>query len=372
MYNSCNGAYALFINNSLPSLAMQKGDTMTNKAVFLAGINRLETREVPMPKIKDDEVLVKIEYVGICGSDVHYFENGRIGDFIVTNDMILGHECAGVVEKIGSKVKTLKVGDKVALEPGLTCGQCEYCRSGKYNLCPDVEFFATPPCHGCLMNYVAHPESMAFKLADNMSTKDGALVEPFAVGIHAANLGEVKLGSSAIILGAGCIGLMTLAACRAMGAGDVTVVDVIAKRLDAAKKLGATRVFNARTQDVEEELLAVTGGKGVEIVFETAGTVETIRQSPYLVARGGKIVLVGMAPQDIIPFDIAKILAKEASIVTVFRYRNIYPQAISAISSGATDISGMVTHEFGFEETAKAFDYVIENKEDIVKAVIRI
>ena len=345
---------------------------MTNKAVFMTGINKLETREVPMPAVKDNEVLVKIEYVGICGSDTHYLEFGRIGDFVVEGDFILGHECAGVVEKIGSKVRTLKVGDKVALEPGQTCGQCEYCKNGKYNLCQDVVFFATPPYHGCLMNYVAYPETMAFKLADNMSTKDGALVEPFAVGIHSANLGEVKLGSSAIILGAGCIGLMTLAACKAMGAGDVTVVDVMDKRLEAAKKLGATRVFNAKKQDVKKDLLAVTDGKGVDIVFETAGTVETISLTPYLVTSGGKIVLIGMAPQDIIPFNISKILAKEASIVSVFRYRNIYPQAISAISNGAVDLSGIVTHEFGFEETAKGFDFVINNKSDVVKAMIRL
>ena len=345
---------------------------MVNKAVYMTGINKLEIREVPMPIVRDNEVLVKIEYVGICGSDVHYLEFGKIGDFVVEGDFILGHECAGVVIEIGSKVKTLKVGDRVALEPGQTCGQCEYCKGGKYNLCADVVFFATPPYHGCLINYVAYPETMAFKLADNMTTKDGALVEPFAVGVHSANMGDVKLGSSAIILGAGCIGLMTLAACRAMGARDVTVVDVLDNRLEAAKKLGATRVFNAKTQDIEKELFAATDGKGVDIVFETAGTVETIGLTPYLVTGGGKIVLIGMAPQDIIPFNISKILAKEAQVVSVFRYRNIYPQAISAISSGAANITGMVTHEFDFEETAKAFDFVINNKSDVVKAVIRL
>ena len=345
---------------------------MANKAVYMAGINKLEVREVSMPEIKGNEVLVKLEYVGICGSDVHYLENGKIGSFVVEGEMILGHECAGVVEKAGPNVKALKVGDKVAIEPGVTCGQCEHCRGGKYNLCPSIEFYATPPYDGCLMNYVACPESMAFKLADNMSTKVGVLVEPFAVGVHSANQAEVTLGSSAIILGAGCIGLMTLAACRAMGAGDVTVVDVLDNRLEAAKKLGATRVMNAKTQDVEKELLAVTGGRGVDTVFETAGTVETISLTPHLVASGGKIVLVGMSPQDIVPLDISKILAKEASIVSVFRYRNVYPQAINAIASGAADISSIVTHEFGFDEVAKAFDFVMNNKNDVVKAVIKL
>jgi len=345
---------------------------MTNKAVYMTELHKLETREIPMPTIKDNEVLIKLEYVGICGSDVHYLEHGKIGDFVVEGDFILWHECAGVVVEIGPTVKTLKVGDKVALEPGQTCGQCNFCKGGKYNLCPDVEFLATPPYHGCLMNYIAYPETMAFKLPDNMSTKEGALVEPFAVGIHSANQGGVTLGSSAIVLGAGCIGLLTLAACKAFGAGDVTVVDVEDKRLAYAKKLGATRVINAKTQDVEKELMTATNGKGVDIVFETAGTTATISQTPYLAKTGGTIVLVGMAPEDIIPFNISKILAKELEVKSVFRYRNIYPQAIDAISNGIAKVSDVVTHEFAFDEAQKAFDFVINNKSDVVKAVIRI
>ncbi|MCL2857457.1 MAG: NAD(P)-dependent alcohol dehydrogenase [Oscillospiraceae bacterium] len=345
---------------------------MINKAVFMTGLNKLEIRDIPMPQVKGNEVLVKIEYVGICGSDVHYLEHGKIGNFVVEGDFILGHECAGVVAAAGPDVKTLKVGDKVALEPGQTCGQCEFCKGGKYNLCPDVEFLATPPYQGCLLNYIAYPEIMAFKLPDNMSTKDGALVEPFAVGIHAANQGGVTLGSSAVVLGAGCIGLMTLAACKAFGAGDVTVVDVMENRLECAKKLGATRVINAQTQDVEKELLAATDGKGVDIVFETAGTTKTISQTANLVKTGGTIVLVGMAPEDIIPYNIAKILAKEAQIKTVFRYRNIYLQAIDAISGGTARVSDIVTHEFSFDEAAQAFDFVTKNKCDVVKAVIHV
>jgi len=345
---------------------------MANKAVYMTGINKLEIREIPMPQIKGNEVLVKLEYVGICGSDVHYLEHGRIGGFVVEGDFILGHECAGVVEQVGPDVKHLKVGDRVALEPGQTCGQCEFCKGGKYNLCPDVEFLATPPYQGCLMNYIAYPETMAFKLADNMSTKEGSLVEPFAVGIHAAAQGEVTLGSSAVILGAGCIGLLTLAACKAFGAGDVTVVDVMDNRLEFAKKLGATCVINAKTQDVEKELFAATGGKGADVVFETAGTSHTISQTASLVKTGGTIVLVGMAPEDIIPYNISKILAKEAQIKSVFRYRNIYPKAIDAISNGIAKVSDVITHEFDFEDTAKAFGFVTKNKGDVVKAVIRV
>ena len=345
---------------------------MKNRAVYMTGLNKMEIREIDVPVPKEKQVLVKLEYVGICGSDVHYLEHGKIGDFVVDGDFILGHECAGTVAAVGPGVTSLKPGDKVALEPGVTCGQCEFCKSGKYNLCPDVEFLATQPYHGCLMNYIVFPENMAFKLPDNMTTKEGALVEPLAVGIHAARQGNVSLGDSVVILGSGCIGLVTLLACKAFGAGEITVVDIIPKRLEYAAKLGATNVINAAETDVLAEIDRLTGGRGADIVIETAGSVRTVEQTPYIVKRGGCIVLVGMAPKDIIEFNFAKLMAKEAEIKTVFRYRNIFPHAIKAIANGTIDVSGIVTHEFSFEDTAKAFEYVIKNKADVVKAVIRI
>ena len=345
---------------------------MKNRAAYMTGLNKMEIREIEVPVPKEKQVLVKLEYVGICGSDVHYLEYGKIGDFIVNGDFILGHECAGTVVSVGSGVQNLKVGDKVALEPGCTCGQCEFCKTGRYNLCPDVEFLATPPYHGCLVNYIAFPENMAFKLPDMISTKEGALVEPLAVGMHAAKQGNVKLGDSVVILGSGTIGLVTLLACKAFGATDITVVDVIPKRLEYAKKLGATTVINATEVDVLAEIDKLTNKQGVDIVIETAGSATTIAQTPYLIKNGGCIVLVGMAPQDIIEYNFAKILAKEAEIKSVFRYRNIYPQAIKAISKGVIDISGIITHEFAFDEVAQAFDFVINHKQEVVKAVIKI
>lgn len=345
---------------------------MTNKAFYMTGLRRMEMREISVPVPKEDQVLIKLEYVGICGSDVHYLEHGRIGDFIVEGDFILGHECSGIVTETGKNVKQLKVGDKVALEPGIPCGHCEFCKSGRYNLCPDVEFLATPPYHGCLMNYIAFPEDMAFKLPDNVSTKEGALVEPLSVGLHAATQGNVRLGDKVVILGAGTIGLVTLLACKAYGATEVTVIDIIDKRLKVAEKLGATRVINAKTENAVEAIMALTNGAGVDKVIETAGSEHTIRQCPYMVKRGGTIVLVGLAPKDIIDFNFMQIMVKEADIKTVFRYRNLYPSAIGAIADGKIDVKGIVTHEFDFENSDKAFDYVIENKNDVVKAVIKI
>lgn len=345
---------------------------MKNRAAYMTGLNKLEIREIEVPAPKEKEVLIKLEYVGICGSDVHYLEHGKIGDFVVNGDFILGHECAGTIVKVGSSVENLEVGDRVALEPGCTCGQCEFCKTGRYNLCPDVEFLATPPYHGCLMNYIAFPANMAFKLPDQISTKEGALVEPLAVGMHAAKQGNVKLGDTVVILGSGTIGLTTLLACKAFGATDIIVVDVIPKRLEYAKKLGATTIINAAEVDVLAEIDKLTNHKGVDIVIETAGSAKTIAQTPYLIKNGGCVVLVGMAPQDIIEYNFSKIMAKEAEIKSVFRYRNIYPQAIKAISKGVIDISGIVTHEFAFSDIGKAFDFVINNKQDVVKAVIKI
>lgn len=345
---------------------------MKNRAAFMTGLNKLEIRDIEFPVPNDNEVIIKMEYVGICGSDVHYLEHGKIGDFVVDGDFILGHECAGTVVEIGKGVQNLKVGDRVALEPGCTCGQCEFCKSGKYNLCPDVKFLATPPYHGCLMNYIAFPENMAFKLPDSISTKEGALIEPLAVGMHAANMGDVKLGDSVVILGSGSIGLVTLLACKAHGATDITVIDIIPKRLEYAKKMGATRVINALETDVTAEIDKITGNKGVDVVIETAGSDKTISQTPYMVKNGGCVVLVGMAPKDIIEYNFAKIMAKEAQIKSIFRYRNIYPQAINAIDKGIINISDIISNEFDFEDVAKAFDFVINNKQDVVKAVIKI
>ena len=180
------------------------------KVAVMNGIGKMgyTTRDIPTPK--DDEVLVKLEYVGICGSDMHYYETGAIGHYVVEPPFVLGHEPGGTVVEVGKKVTHLQVGDRVALEPGKTCGHCKFCREGKYNLCPDVVFFATPPVDGVFQEYVAHEAALCFKLPDNVSTLEGALIEPLAVGFHAANQGGAHAGQTAVVMGAGCIGLMSM------------------------------------------------------------------------------------------------------------------------------------------------------------------
>ncbi len=345
---------------------------MSNKAIFMHGTNQMIWKDVPMPAPKEKEVLIKVDAVGICGSDVHYYQHGRIGDFVVEGDFVLGHECAGEVVEIGSGVKNLKVGDRVALEPGKTCGKCEFCKEGRYNLCPDVEFFATPPYHGVLTNYVTHPEDMCFKLPENVSNVEGALVEPLAVGLHAANVGGVKLGDTVVIYGSGCIGLVTLLACKAKGASKVITVDVLENRLKTAVKLGATHVINPKEADVVKSIAEITEGKGAHVVIDTAAAEVTVKQTADVLRIGGTIVLVGMTAKDEVEFNFMKLMSKEGQMKTIFRYRNLYPVAINAIASGAINVKDIVSHAFDFENTKEAFDFVVNNARDVVKAVIRI
>lgn len=344
------------------------------KAAYMHGTDKMIIKEIDVPEIKKDQVLVQLEYVGICGSDVHYYHSGRCGSYEVdlNEDFMLGHECAGTVVEIGEDVTSLQVGDRVALEPGITCGTCEFCKAGKYNLCPDVVFLATPPVQGCYEEYIAFPENMCFKLPDNVSTKEGALIEPLSVGFHAANQGNVQVGDTVVILGGGCIGLVTLLSCKAHGAGKIILADIVDARLEKAKELGATHVINSKEVDVKEEIARLTEGRGVDIVFETAGSPVTIAQTPFLVCKGGTIVLVGISAQEEINYSFAQIMDKEATIKSVFRYRNIYPKAIAAVASGAIDVNNIVTHEFDLEHIQEAFEEAVNNKTDLVKAVIKI
>lgn len=344
------------------------------KAAYMQGLDKMVIKEIPVPEAGEKQVLVKLEYVGICGSDVHYFHHGACGSYKVDleNDFMLGHECAGTVVEVGPGVSELKVGDRVALEPGITCGKCEFCKSGRYNLCPDVVFLATPPVQGCYEEYIAFPEDMCFKLPDNVSAKEGALIEPLSVGFHAANQGNVQTGDTVVILGAGCIGLVTLLSCKARGAGKIIVADLVDARLEKAKELGAAHVINGKKTDALKEIEKLTGGKGADKVFETAGSPVTIAQTPFIVKRGGTIILVGLAAVEEINYNFAQIMDKEAEIKSVFRYRNIYPKAIAAVESGAIDVKGIVTHEFDLDHIQEAFDEAVNNKTDLVKVVIKI
>lgn len=342
------------------------------RVAIMEGIGKMGFTQRPIPTPKEDEVLVKLEYVGICGSDMHYYETGAIGDFVVEPPFVLGHEPGGTVVEVGSKVTHLKVGDRVALEPGKTCGHCRFCREGKYNLCPDVVFFATPPVDGVFQEYVAHQADLCFKLPDNVSTLEGALIEPLAVGFHAAIQGDAHLGQKAVVMGAGCIGLVSLMALKARGVEEVYVVDVMDKRLDKAMELGATAVINGKREDVVARLNELTGGAGTDLAIDTAGSEFTVRQAIMAAAKGSTIVLVGYSKSGEMNMPTDFILNKELTLKSVFRYRHIYPIAIEAVASGKVNLKGIVSNIFPLSDIQHAMDESVRNKADIVKSVIKI
>lgn len=344
----------------------------TMKVAVMNGIGQMGFIERAVPQPADNEVLVKLEYVGICGSDMHYYETGRIGDYIVNPPFVLGHEPGGTVVEVGKEVKHLKPGDRVALEPGKTCGHCEFCREGRYNLCSDVVFFATPPVDGVFQEYVAHEADLCFKLPDNVDTMEGALIEPLAVGFHAANQGGAHAGQTAVVFGAGCIGLVSMMALKAEGVSKVYVVDIMQKRLDKALELGATAVINSKETDVLKEVERLTEGKGADLIIETAGMEITTRQAIHIARRGASIVLVGYSKSGEMTLPLSLALDKELTFKTVFRYRHIYPMAIEAVASGKVNLKGIVTNVFEFDDIQNAMDSSVRDKSNIVKSVVRI
>lgn len=342
------------------------------KVAVMTALNQLEMKEMDVPTPQADEVLVRVDFVGICGSDLHYLEHGRIGNFIVETPFVLGHEVGGTVVALGEKVKHLQVNDRVALEPQITCGECEFCKSGKYNLCNEVVFFATPPVDGVFQEYVAHKANLCFKLPANVSTMEGALIEPLSVGLHAALQGESTIGQTAVVTGTGCIGLTSMLALKAMGVSTVIVIDLVDQRLEKAKALGADHVINGKTEDPVKRIFEITAGKGFDIGIETAGSEIATRQLIESAKKGASIVLVGYSPtgEQTLPMGMA--LDKELTFKTVFRYRNSYPTAINAVASGAINVKDIVTHTYDFEDIQMALSDAINKKDEVVKAVVRI
>ncbi|MDR2869734.1 MAG: NAD(P)-dependent alcohol dehydrogenase [Deferribacteraceae bacterium] len=342
------------------------------KVAVMTGLGKMDYVERDIPQPKAHEVLVKLEYVGVCGSDLHYYEHGQIGPYIVKPPFVLGHEPGGVVAEVGANVKHLKVGDKVAVEPGIPCGHCELCREGKYNLCPDVFFLAAPPIDGAFQEYIAHDAAFCFKLPDSMSTMEGAMIEPFAVGLHAARQGHAQAGQTAVVFGAGCIGLMSMLAFKVCGVSKVYQVDVVPKRLDKAKELGATEIINAKDVDPIAKVNELTGGRGCDLVLDTSGTEIAYAQAVEMLRKAGTFVAVGYSKSGMVNVPMSNAMDKELNIATVSRYRHVYPMAIEAVASGKANIKGVVTDVFSFDDMQNAMDRSVADKMNIVKSVIKI
>jgi D-xylulose reductase len=339
------------------------------KALVLQDKNKLAILDLDFDEpLGPDDVRIKINTIGICGSDVHYYQYGKIGNFIVKQPMVLGHEASGTVIETGSNVRNLQVGDRVCMEPGIPDPHSRAVREGMYNLDPSVRFWATPPIHGCLRETVVHPAMFTFKLPENISYAEGAMVEPLSVGLQAVKKAGIKPGDVALVCGCGTIGMVTGLSALAAGCSKVIITDMIEPKLEQAARYGMVPV-NISKQDLQRIVEKATGGWGVDVIFEASGSETAIAGIFQPLCPGGRAVFIGM-PVNPVAVDIVAAQAKEAHIETVFRYANLYPRALALLESGKIDVKPLITDRFKFADAVKAFEYAASPLPRTVKIVI--
>jgi D-xylulose reductase len=340
------------------------------KALVLEQKLKLSLRDIAIDEtLGPRDVRVKLHSVGICGSDVHYYQHGSIGPFVVREPMVLGHEASGVVVEVGSQVKNLKVGQRVCMEPGIPDPNSKPSRLGMYNLDPAVRFWATPPIHGILRPTVVHPADFTFKIPDNVSFAEAAMVEPLAVGMHAATKARIKPADVAIVMGAGPIGLVTALSALAGGCSRVFISDVQQPKLDLAAKLGPITPVNIKNQDLQKTVAEATEGWGADVIFECSGNEKAVAGVFGPLAPGGTVVLVGM-PVQTIAYDVVAAQVKEARVEHIFRYAHVFPRALALMGSGKIDVKPLITDRFPFEKSVQAFDFASKMPPSSVKAMI--
>ena len=319
----------------------------------------IENRAVPQPAA--DEVLVRVGAVGVCGSDVHYFREGRIGDFVVNAPLVLGHEVGGEIVAVGSDVDAGRIGQRVAIEPQRPCGRCRECRVGAYNLCPNMEFFATPPIDGAFAEYVTIQSAFAHDVPDTVTDEAAALLEPLSVAIASVRKARIVPGSTVLIAGAGPIGIITAQTARAFGAGEIIVSDLVAERRERALRYGATRVIDPRSQSPEE--LDVP----IDAFIDASGAAPAVQSGIRAVRPGGAAVLVGLGnPEMTLPVE--AIQNREITVTGIFRYTETWPVAIQLVASGQVDLDSLVTGRFGIDEVEQALES--DTNPDSLKSVV--
>ncbi|HUX99982.1 MAG TPA: NAD(P)-dependent alcohol dehydrogenase [Candidatus Deferrimicrobium sp.] len=327
---------------------------------------RIEEREIASPE--HEEVLIKIKAVGICGSDFQYYKTGICGTYAFSEPFILGHEAAGEIIKIGAEVAGLKIGDRVAIEPGRTCGRCIYCKTGRYNLCPDVIFLAASPVNGAFSEFLVMPSHLVYKLPPAVSCEEGAMIEPLSVGIHAVDRANLRHNDKIAIFGQGPIGRVTLAVVLAYGISEIFVTDISQGRLDLIDEKVVK--INARNQDPRTLILDQTQQDGVDVVFEASGATKSIQDALEVVKRGGKILQIGVPHEQYIPLPLAKIVDNQIDILGSFRYANTYPIAISLLEKKQVNVKKLITHRFSFKAIQDAFEFLRKTGEPIIKIMI--
>lgn len=317
------------------------------RASVLTAAGSLEVQERPVPLPDPDQVLVEVSAVGVCGSDVHYYREGRIGGFVVESPLILGHELAGRIVAVGASVDESRIGRRVAIEPQRPCGHCKQCRAGRYNLCPFMEFYATPPIDGAFAGYVAIQSDFAHDLPDNVSDSAGALLEPLSVGIAAIRKAHIGPGSSILIAGAGPIGIMAAQTAKAFGASEIIVSDPIPERRARALLFGATRVIDPIEEDPSQ--------LEVDAFIDASGSPRAVDSGIRAVGPAGYAVLVGLGSSTL-ALPVEHIQNLEVSVTGIFRYTDTWPTAIHFVSSGQVDLDSLVTGNFDLDHVREALE----------------
>jgi D-xylulose reductase len=340
------------------------------RALVLERAGELSLREVVLEETMGPrDVRIAVRAVGICGSDLHYYEHGAIGPYVVREPMVLGHEAAGTVIEVGDEVEGLAAGDRVCMEPGIPDPRSRAARLGMYNLDPDVRFWATPPVHGVLRPEVVHPADFTYKLPANVGHGGGAMVEPLAVGMHAAKKAAIAPGDVAVVIGAGTIGMMTVLSVLAGGCSQVIVSDMVQPKLDLAQTFGPVTPVNVTEDNLAEAVDEITDGWGANIVFEASGNGKAAAGALDLVCPGGTVVFVGI-PEGPIAYDVVAAQAVEARVEHVFRYANVYPRALALLGSGQIDVKPMITDVYSFEQSIEAFEFARDMPPTSVKVQI--
>ncbi len=334
-----------------------------NRCAFLDASHKLSILEMEYPKPDEDQVVIKIMANGICGSDIHFYKDGRLGNFIVTDPYVPGHEASGVVVEIGSRVRDIQIGDPVVIEPGIPCGRCNYCRRGRYNLCKEVVFLSAPPIDGTFCDYLSIRSDSIHKIPKTLSFEQAALAEPVAVAVHAVNRARLNSGATAVIVGAGPIGLLTLQAFKCMGGSKVICIDRLNKRLEIAKELGADEVINiSQTSDKLNEM--------ADVIFETAGSTQATQTLFRLAKTGGCVVQVGWPGDQVVGMNIVDFIEKELDYVGVNRYANAFPTAIAWMADGRIDVDKLITHRYSFDQVDEAFNFTGQNPDEVIKTIV--
>lgn len=314
-------------------------------AAVLTAPHSISIRPMTVPTLEPDQVLVRVSAVGVCGSDVHYYEHGRIGPYVVEDPLVLGHELSGRIEQVGSRIDPTRLGQRVAIEPQRPCRVCGQCKAGRYNLCPDMEFFATPPIDGAFSEFIAIQSDFAHQVPDSVSDEAAALLEPLSVGIWACRRGEVGAGSRVLVAGAGPIGVIVAQTARAFGASEVIVTDIDAGRRDFALGHGASRVLDPSVETVE--------GLEVDAFIDATGAAAAVRSGIRAVRPAGRVILVGLGNDDV-ELPVSFLQNREIWLSGVFRYANTWPLAIDLVARGEVDLDSLVTARFGLAEAERA------------------